>query len=62
MPLLEDLGYMLTKKYAYGAEIRTYLQALARHFESYSKVLFQTQATELHWEENSTSWKISNRT
>ncbi|KAL4861704.1 hypothetical protein BDV12DRAFT_190915 [Aspergillus spectabilis] len=59
MPLLEDVGYMPTKKYAFGGEIRTYLQSLAKHFDLYSKVIFQTQVTEMRWDAGTTSWKIA---
>ncbi len=59
MPLLEETGYIPTEKYAKGPEIYEHSQRIARHFDLYKDVLFQTQVTELRWNEDSSTWTIS---
>ena len=59
MPLLEETGYIPTEKYAKGPEIYEHSQRIARHFDLYKDVLFQTQVTELRWNEGSSTWTIS---
>ncbi len=41
MPLLEEVGYMPTEKYAKGDEIRTHAQRTGRHFDLYSMRVFR---------------------
>ena len=45
LPLLEEVGYMPTKKYAHAPEIFEYAQLLGRHFDMYPHALFHTEAT-----------------
>ena len=47
MPLLEELGYVPTEKYAGGAEIFQHSQAIGRHFDLYRDACFQTEVSEL---------------
>ena len=58
LPLLEEVGYMPKRKYASGTEIRAYTQKLARKFDLYRDALFQTEVTELHWQEESQRWLV----
>jgi cyclohexanone monooxygenase len=58
MPLLEDLGYVPTERYASGAEIRTYLQSLARHHGLYEQALLSTRVVELRWDDVELVWTI----
>ncbi|KAI8942467.1 hypothetical protein NX059_000535 [Plenodomus lindquistii] len=58
MPLLEDVGYVPSKKYCAGPEIHGYLKKLAKHFGLYDKVLFQTEVLEMRWDEAVTKWRI----
>ena len=42
LPMLEELGYVPTQRYAYGEEIRLHLQAIADRFDLVSDALFHT--------------------
>lgn len=59
MPMLEELGYIPTMKYASAAEILAHTQAIGRHFDLYDNALFQTEVTLLRWEEDSARWLVS---
>ncbi|WP_369168899.1 flavin-containing monooxygenase [Streptomyces sp. R28] len=58
LPLLEELGYVPRWKYAPGEEIRQHAQAIARHFGLYDQACFQTQVTELRWDEEQSEWIV----
>ena len=59
MPLLEEVGYVPKWKYAPGEEIREHAQAVARHFGLYDDACFQTEATELRWDDDASEWTVS---
>ncbi|MCK9541035.1 MAG: NAD(P)/FAD-dependent oxidoreductase [Novosphingobium sp.] len=59
MPLLEELGYVPSRKYAYGDEIREYMQNVARHFDLYRAASFQTKATGATWNEARARWIVT---
>ncbi|MEU1214477.1 flavin-containing monooxygenase [Streptomyces sp. NPDC005791] len=59
MPLLEEVGYVPKWKYAPGEEIREHSQAIARHFDLYRDACFQTEATELRWDDSAAEWTVS---
>ncbi|WP_030558128.1 flavin-containing monooxygenase, partial [Streptomyces exfoliatus] len=59
MPLLEEVGYVPKWKYAPGEEIREHAQAIARHFDLYREACFQTEATELRWDDATGWWTVS---
>lgn len=58
MPLLEEMGYMPSQKYARGQEIREYCAALAKHFNLYEKACFQTQVTDVSWDDAISRWIV----
>ena len=58
LPLLEELGYMPTEKYAGAPEILAHSQAIGRHFDLYRDALFQTAVTECRWDEDRSRWII----
>ncbi|MEU0282822.1 flavin-containing monooxygenase [Streptomyces sp. NPDC088147] len=58
MPLLEEVGYVPKWKYAPGEEIRQHARAIGRRFELYRDVCFQTEVTELRWDEAEFEWTI----
>jgi cyclohexanone monooxygenase len=58
IPLLEELNYMPTKKFADGAEIFAHCQRIGRHFALYEGALFGTQARTMRWDEASKRWRI----
>ncbi len=59
MPMLEELGYVPTKRYAFGEEIRTHLEAIADRFELQDDALFHTGVTRAEWREDSARWQIT---
>jgi cyclohexanone monooxygenase len=59
LPLLEELGYVPKEKYSYGTEILEHSQAIARKFDLYRDVCFQTRVEELRWDEDEARWIIS---
>jgi cyclohexanone monooxygenase len=59
LPLLEDVGYMPTKKYAHAQEIFEYAQMLGRHFDMYPHALFQTEVTGMTWNESTKRWLVT---
>jgi cation diffusion facilitator CzcD-associated flavoprotein CzcO len=58
LPLLEEMGFMPSKKFADGAEIRDYCQSIARRFELYDRALFHTLVTSMRWDEGLKRWRI----
>jgi cation diffusion facilitator CzcD-associated flavoprotein CzcO len=58
MPLLEEVGYVPKWKYAPGEEIRQHARAIGRKFDLYRDACFQTQVTELSWDEAAAEWII----
>ncbi len=59
LPLLEEVGYMPKRKYASGKEILWYSQEIGRKYDLYRDALFQTEVTELRWDEDSSRWIVS---
>lgn len=58
MPLLEELGYIPTEKYAKGAEIFAHCQRIARHYDLYRDACLQTDVQEIRWEATASRWII----
>ena len=59
LPLLEEIGYMPVEKYSRAPEILAYSLAMARHFDLYRDACFQTEVTELRWNDEISRWVIS---
>jgi cyclohexanone monooxygenase len=59
LPLLEELNYTPTERYAHGPEIREHLQAIARHYGLYRNALLQTTVTGMRWNDAAKHWEIS---
>jgi cation diffusion facilitator CzcD-associated flavoprotein CzcO len=59
MPLLEELGYIPTEKYAKGPEIYEHCRNIARHYNLYRDICLQTEVTEIRWEPRLSRWIIS---
>ncbi|MFP8880917.1 MAG: NAD(P)/FAD-dependent oxidoreductase [Myxococcota bacterium] len=59
MPLLEELDYVPTEKYAHAAEILAYSQAIGRHYNLYDGALFQTEVTAMRWDDETSRWIVS---
>ncbi|MCF6388227.1 NAD(P)/FAD-dependent oxidoreductase [Mycobacterium sp. MBM] len=58
LPLLEEMEFFPSKKFADGLEIRRYCQDVATKFDLYRGALFHTCVSALGWEENSKRWHI----
>ncbi|MEB3071405.1 flavin-containing monooxygenase [[Mycobacterium] vasticus] len=59
MPLLEELGYVPTEKYAKGPEIFEHCKAIARHYDLYRNACLQTEVREIRWEPDLSRWVIT---
>jgi cation diffusion facilitator CzcD-associated flavoprotein CzcO len=59
LPLLEEIGYVPKEKYSHAPEILAHSQAIGRHFDLYRNACFQTEVTELRWDEEAARWIIS---
>jgi cyclohexanone monooxygenase len=59
MPLLEELGYIPVEKYARAPEILEHSRAIGRKFGLYPDALFQTEVTEVRWNEDAARWVVS---
>ncbi|MGI8839793.1 MAG: flavin-containing monooxygenase, partial [Caulobacteraceae bacterium] len=59
LPLLEEIGYLPTEKYSRAAEILAHARAIGRHFDLYRDACFQTEVTQLRWDEAAGRWIVS---
>jgi cation diffusion facilitator CzcD-associated flavoprotein CzcO len=59
MPLLEELGYVPTEKYAKGDEIFAHCRRIAEHYELYRDACLQTEVTEIRWDAAYSRWTIT---
>ena len=59
IPLLEELDFMPSKKFADGAEIFQHCRNIGKHFGLYDGALFSTRARELRWDDALKRWRIS---
>lgn len=58
MPLLEELGYLPTEKYAKGAEIFAHCQRIARRYDLYADACLSTEVHEICWDATQSRWVI----
>ena len=59
IPLLEELGYIPTEKYAKGPEILAHCQRIAEHYDLYRDACLQTEVTEIRWDAADSRWVIA---
>ncbi len=59
LPMLEELGYVPTEKYAKGPEIYEHCQRVAKHYGLYDRALFQTAVERAEWDEARKRWVLS---
>ncbi|GAB3102196.1 NAD(P)/FAD-dependent oxidoreductase [Aestuariicella hydrocarbonica] len=59
LPLLEETGFMPSKKYSDGYEIYDYFKVIAEKYSLGEKALFHTLITGLRWDDNIKRWRIS---
>ena len=58
MPLLEELGYIPTDKYAKGSEIFAHCRAIADRYDLYRDACLQTDVHEIRWDAEDSRWII----
>jgi len=59
MPLLEELGYLPTEKYAKGQEIFAHCRRIAEHYDLYRDASLQTEVREVRWDGERARWLIT---
>ena len=59
MPMLEEMGYVPTRKYAFGEEIREHIDAIARKYDLLDDALFHTRVEESRWDDDAARWVIT---
>ena len=58
LPLLEETGFMPSKKFADGAEIQAYIKQIAQRFGFHDRALFHTLVTALKWDDTLQRWHV----
>lgn len=58
LPLLEEMNFFPSKKFADGYEIREYCQSIATKFDLYRGALFHTCVNDLTWDESLRRWHV----
>ncbi|GAA2212067.1 NAD(P)/FAD-dependent oxidoreductase [Nonomuraea monospora] len=58
LPLLEEVGYLPTMRYAPGEEIRQHAVAIAKLYDLYRDTMFHTRVTELRWDDDAAEWQV----
>ncbi len=59
MPLLEELGYIPSEKYAKGDEIFAHCRRIAEHYDLYQDACLQTEVHEIRWHPADSRWVIT---
>lgn len=58
LPLLEEMGYVPSMKFASGFEIMEYCQSMAEKFGFYDRCLFHTTVDRTEWDESKARWTV----
>ena len=58
LPLLEEVGYLPVEKYSRAPEILAYSRKIGEHFNLYKDAVFQTEVTELRWDDEISRWIV----
>jgi cyclohexanone monooxygenase len=59
LPLLEEIGYIPKEKYSHAPEILAHSRAIGEHFDLYANACFQTEVTEMRWDDDDARWIVS---
>ncbi|MEQ8861514.1 MAG: NAD(P)/FAD-dependent oxidoreductase [Pseudomonadales bacterium] len=59
LPLLDEVGYIPTRKFASGLEILEHCQRIADHTGFYDHALFHTVVENSHWDEDVRRWIVT---
>jgi cation diffusion facilitator CzcD-associated flavoprotein CzcO len=58
LPLLEETGFMPSKKFADGSEIQGYTRLIAERYGFADKALFHTHINNLRWDDGLKRWRV----
>jgi len=58
LPLLEEVGFLPSRKYARAPEILAHCRKIAEHFDLYRDALFQTEVNAAQWDEAERRWVV----
>ncbi len=58
LPLLEEMKYVPTEKYAHAPEILAYSRRIGEHYRLYEGALLQTEVTSMTWDEAARRWIV----
>ncbi|HEY2069449.1 MAG TPA: NAD(P)/FAD-dependent oxidoreductase, partial [Rhizomicrobium sp.] len=58
LPLLEEVGYLPVEKYTRAPEILAYCRRVGEHFDLYRGAIFQTEVTEIRWDDAASRWIV----
>ena len=58
IPMLEEFGYIPSRRYAFGEEIRGHLEAIADRYDLEADALFHTGVTRAEWDDDSARWHV----
>ena len=59
LPLLEEVGYVPSEKYAHAPEILSHSRAIAEKYDVYRNACFQTEVIQMDWDDESARWIVS---
>jgi cyclohexanone monooxygenase len=59
LPLLEEIGYLPREKYSHAPEILDHSAAIGKHYDLYAGACFQTEVTEIRWDDDDARWIVS---
>jgi cation diffusion facilitator CzcD-associated flavoprotein CzcO len=59
MPLLEEMGYVPTRRYAFGSEILAHLRSIAARYDLVDDALFHTGVVDATWDESASRWRVT---
>jgi len=59
LPLLEELNYIPKEKYSHAPEILAHSRAIGEHYDLYDNACFQTEVTEMRWDDEAARWIVS---
>ncbi|KLO30427.1 monooxygenase [Mycolicibacter heraklionensis] len=59
VPMLEELDFIPSKKFADGAEIFQHCQNIGKHFGLYDGAIFSTQVRTVRWDEEIKRWRLT---
>jgi len=59
LPLLEELNYIPKEKYSHAPEILAHSRAIGEHYDLYDNACFQTEVTDMRWDDAAARWIIS---